>query len=76
MNFNYSSLSSFIKKDNTIDYNPKLRIQSNYFKIFDENKDEIIEYLENGNSIISTEKVFKINRTSLKTKLKDLGLLI
>ena len=70
----YSSLSTFIKKDNTIDYNPKLRIQSNHFKIFDENKDEIIEYLENGNSIISTEKVFKINRTSLKTKLKDLGL--
>ena len=73
-NIVYSSLSSFIKKDRSIDYNPKLRIQTNYFKIFEKSQDQIIEYLENGNSILNTTKVFKINRVSLKTKLKELGL--
>ena len=72
-NIVYSSLSSFIKKDRSIDYNPKLRIQTNYFKIFEKRQDQIIEYLENGNSILNTTKVFKINRVSLKTKLKELG---
>ena len=70
----YSSLSSFIKKDNSINFNPKLRIQTNYFEIFERNKKLIIEHLENGNSILNTSKVFKINRVSLNTKLKELGL--
>ena len=70
----YSSLSSFIKKDKSINLNPKVRIQTNYFEIFDKNKNEIIEHLENGNSILSTTRIFKINRKSLNTKLKELGL--
>lgn len=70
----YSSLSLFIKRDKSINFNPKVRIQTNYFEIFDRKKQEIIEHLENGNSILNTTEIFKINRKSLNIKLKELGL--